>query len=111
MTTPEDPGKYSRLSGAEPNRFVSGAALFYLLGDCSISKDRQKKKPIAVRCNRLMPKGWPFPDSGTVTSHGRIRVTGDIPRRLVAQDLRQDQAVQVSDTLHALDAYAVTPGK
>lgn len=28
MTTPEDPGKYSRLSGAEPNRFVSGAALF-----------------------------------------------------------------------------------
>lgn len=28
MTTPEDPGEYSRLSGAGPNRFVSGAALF-----------------------------------------------------------------------------------
>lgn len=29
---------------------------------------------------------------------------------MVAQDLRQDQAVQVSDTLHAWAAYAVTPG-
>ena len=47
MTTPEDPGKYSRLCGAEPNRFVSGEVLFYLLGYCAISKDRQKKKPIA----------------------------------------------------------------
>jgi hypothetical protein len=51
MTTPEDPGKYSRLSGEGPNRFVSGAALFlyigfgftkYLLRDCAVSKDRQK---------------------------------------------------------------------
>lgn len=51
MTIPEDPGKYSRLSGAGPNRFVSGAALFlyigfgfakYLLRDCVVSKDRQK---------------------------------------------------------------------
>lgn len=106
MTTPEDPGEYSMLSGAGPNRFVSGAALFLSFDILSNSKRSSKEKAhciypysgrepqitVAVRCNRLMPKGWPFPDSGTVTSHGRIRVARDIPAAWWPR-LIQEQAV------------------
>lgn len=92
MTTPEDPGEYSRLSGAGPNRFVSGAALFLLsfegLFDFKRSSKgkahciypysgREPQITVAVRCNRLPPsngaqKVFPF------------RLDGGHPRRLVA---------------------------
>lgn len=83
MTTPEDPGKYSRLSGAGPNRFVSGAALFlyvrfgfakYLLGDCAVSKDRQKIRR-RVQLTPLLLCAWWFIGRGV--KHGISGASGE----------------------------------
>lgn len=89
MTTPEDPGEYSRLSGTEPNRFVSGAALFlyicfgfakYLLGDCAVSKDRQKIRrsdqptPLLLCARWFIGRGVEYGFSGASGECGAVHL-------------------------------------